>query len=391
MKRMEEEKKSQGPDKSVKELDLVWLIKYLYDRRKLILKAVGACVVLSIIIFCCRKKTFTCKAGILPLSAKTSSLGGLGSLASLAGVDANKLMGGNQTDRITPDLFSNIAQSTPALLEIMNKPMTWTDPDTVESLYSHVVRDSVPTTFWGKVAKYTIKLPGTIMASLAKAPTVVPVVDSAGYDRPMVLDKSMEACIKDLSSRINVEMDEDVNIVWITCQAENAEQSAELTLAVIDYIQKMSADFITQNARKNLKFTEEQFDLAMEDYNDKRSKWFRYKDSHRYAVEERESLESSSLSESYNLALSLVTNLQEQVAACKLEVANKTPAFTVVEPVVTPTKKTSPRLSYHLVGGIIAGFVFAVGALLVILGFKQVFKPAEFAKIYDQYKEEEEA
>lgn len=387
MKMMEEEKKCQDADK--RELDIIWLIKYLYDRRKLILKAAGACVVLSLIIFCCREKTFTCKAGILPLTAKSSGLGSLGSLASLAGVDASKLMGGNQTDRITPDLFGNIAKSTPALLEIMNKPMTWTDPDTVESLYSRVVRDSVPTTFWGKVAKYTIKLPGTIMSSLSKAPTVVPVVDSAGYDRPIVLDRSMEACVKDLSKRINVEMDEDVNIVWITCQAGNAEQSAELTLAVIDYIQKMSANFITQNARKNLKFTEEQFDLAMEDYNDKRSKWFKYKDSHRYAVEERESLESSSLSESYNLALSLVTNLQEQVAACKLEVANKTPAFTIVEPVVTPTKKTSPRLSYHLIGGAIAGFVFAVGAILVILGFKQVFKPAEFAMIYDQYKEEE--
>lgn len=387
---MEEEKKCQDTDKREKELDLVWLIKYLYDRRILIAKAVCACVVVSLIIFCCRKKTFTCKAGIMPLSAKASNLGGLGSLASLAGVDASKLMGGNQTDRITPDLFSNIAESTPAMLYIMNKPMTWTDPDTVESLYSRALRDSVPTTFWKKVAKYTINLPSTIISSIAGTPTVVPVVDSAGYDRPMVLDRFMDACVKDLSKRINVEMDEDVNIVWITCEAENAEQSAELTLAVTDYIQKMSADFITQNARKNLKFAEEQFALAMEDYNDKRSKWFKYKDSHRYAVEERESLESTALSENYNLSLNLVSSLQEQVAACKLEVANKTPAFSIVEPAVTPMKKTSPRLSHHLVGGAIAGFVFAVAAFLVILGYKQVFKPAEFAKIYDQYSKEEE-
>lgn len=379
---MTEERK---PGQGEKELDIVWLIKYIYDRRRLVGKVVCACVVLSLIIFCCRKKTFTCKAGVMPLSANKTSLGSLGSLASLAGVDASKLMGGSQADRITPDLFSNIAQSTPAMLELMNKPMTWTDPDTVESLYSRTLRDSVPRTFMGKVAKYTIHLPATIIASFSKAPKIVPVTDSAGYDRPMILDKAMEACIKDLSKRIDVEMDEDVNIVWVTCQAENADQSAELTLAVLNYIQKASTDFVTQNARKNLKFTEEQFNLAMDDYNEKRTKWFHYKDSHRYAVEERESIESNALSESYNLALSLVTNLQEQVAACKLEVANKTPAFSIVEPVVTPMKKTSPRLSYHLIGGAICGMVFAIGALLVILGYKQVFKPEEFERVYDQY------
>lgn len=391
---MEEEKKGAKPANN--ELDIVWLIKYMFARWKWIAKVVCIVTVLAIVKCLVTSKTFTCKAGIMPLTSSSSGLGGLSSMAALAGIDASSLLGGKgQNSQITPDLFSNIASSTPAMLYLMNRPMTWTDPDTVmTALELSEYKDEHPT-IGGTILKYTLGLPGTILGALNPPPEVeASLGNGEGTDeddiKPIILDRDMQSCAKDFGSRINVEMDEEVNIVWVTCEAENATQSAELTTAVLEYIQKMCTDFVTQNARKNLYFAEKQFNLAMDDLADKREKWFRYKDSHRYAVEERGSIESSELYENYNLAYNLMTNLQQQVAAYRLEVANQTPAFSVVEPVVTPLKKSSPRMSYHLVGGVILGGVVAVGYLLVVLGFKQVFKPKEFEEIYAQYAEEEE-
>lgn len=389
---MEEEKKPQTPKE--KELDIVWLIKYCFAKRKWIIKVVCIVTVLAIIKCLVTSKTFTCKAGVMPLTASSSNLGGLGSMAALAGIDASSLLGGNNSsNKITPDLYSNIATSTTAMLHFMNQPLTWNEPiDTVESLLSHTLYLKAHPTVGGIIKKYTLGLPGTIMRMLNPPPKVVADLgDGEGGDanKPIMLDLDMQNCAKELGNRINVEMDEEVNIVWITCTGPNAEQSAELTTYVIVYIQQMSTQFVTKNARKNLEFAEEQFNLAMTDLADKREKWFRYKDSHRYAVEERGSIESSELYENYNLAYNLMTNLQQQVAAYKLEVANQTPALSIVEPVVTPLKKTSPRMSLHLIGGVILGGVVAIGWLLLVLGFKQVFKPKEFEEVYRQYAEEE--
>ncbi len=52
---------------------------------------------------------------------------------------------------------------------------------------------------------------------------------------------------------------------------------------------------------------------------------------------------------------------------------------------VTPIKKTSPKLLLHLIGGFIFGIVICVGGMLVILGYKQVFKPEEYNAIYEKY------
>lgn len=391
---MQEEKNNKTPES--RELDIAWLIRYCYDKRKWIVKVVCIVTVLAVIKCLVTAKTFTCKAGVMPLTTSSTNLGSLGSMAALAGVNVSSLLGGNNnSSRITPDLYANIATGTPAMLHFMNLPLTWTDPiDTVESPLAHAKYLREHPTIGGTIMKYTLGLPGTILGAINPPPVIVADLgegdDESGTVKPIVLDNDMQGCAKDLGMRINVEMDEDVNIVWITCTAPNPQQSSELTQAVIDYIQKMAAEFVTKNARKNLEFAEEQFELAMTDLADKREKWFKYKDSHRYAVEERGSIEGCELSEKYNLAYSLMTTLQQQVAAYKLEVANQTPVLSIVEPVVTPNKKTSPRMSLHLIGGVILGGVVAVGWLLLVLGFKQVFRPKEFEKVYQQYADDEE-
>ncbi len=375
---MEEQKNGE-----TKDFDIVWLIKYFWANRKLVCKIVAATVVVAIVLYFCKPKVFTSGASILPLSSSTAKLGNLSSLASMAGIN----LGSGTTDEITPDLFSEVATSTPSLLEIMNKPMTWTDPeDTVESLYSHVKRDTV-LTVGRAIMKYTIQLPFTIKEALSKEPKIEAKLpsDSADESTPLVIDKIMVDCIKDLQERISIEVDEEVNIVRISCTAQNAKQSSELAQAVLTRIQESVTEFTTKNARKNLEFVQKQYDEANERYREKREAWFRYKDTHRNVIEERATLANNELYEEYNTAYQMMTSMQTALEQGKLELAKSTPAFSIVEPVVTPIKKTSPKLLLHLIGGFIFGIVICVGGMLVILGYKQVFKPEEYNAIYEKY------
>ncbi len=300
---MEEQKNGE-----TKDFDIVWLIKYFWANRKLVCKIVAATVVVAIVLYFCKPKVFTSGASILPLSSSTAKLGNLSSLASMAGIN----LGSGTTDEITPDLFSEVATSTPSLLEIMNKPMTWTDPeDTVESLYSHVKRDTV-LTVGRAIMKYTIQLPFTIKEALSKEPKIEAKLpsDSADESTPLVIDKIMVDCIKDLQERISIEVDEEVNIVRISCTAQNAKQSSELAQAVLTRIQESVTEFTTKNARKNLEFVQKQYDEANERYREKREAWFRYKDTHRNVIEERATLANNELYEEYNTAYQMMTSIQ---------------------------------------------------------------------------------
>ena len=51
-------------------------------------------------------------------------------------------------------------------------------------------------------------------------------------------------------------------------------------------------------------------------------------------------------------------------------------------------KKTSPKMLMHLLGGFFIGVVLSVGGMLVVLGYKQVFKPSEYAELYEKYSAE---
>ncbi len=366
-----------------RDFDIAWLIRYIWAKRRLVCKVVAVTVVISVIAYFCRQKTYTCTASVLPLSAKPTGLGGLSSLAGLAGLSME-----GSSNKITPDLFSEVALSTPSLIEIMNQPVTWEDPDTIESLYSRTKRDTIPTVA-GYIAMFTIRLPFTIKDALTKKPDVVAEIPNEDGDdgkmRAIVIDKAMEQCIKDLQERIYVEVDDEVNLVRVECTAENAKQSTELTAAVLTRIQEAVTEFSTKNARKNLKFAEEQYDLTFAEFEKRRDLWLKYKDSHRYVVEERASVEYNKLYEDYNLASSLLVTVQQQLATNKMELATNTPAFSIVEPIVQPTKKTSPKMLLHLIGGLFIGLVISVGGLLVTLGYKQVFKPSEYERILDMY------
>lgn len=381
----EEEKQPKGGEKTeTRDFDIVWMIKYFWANRKRVAIVTCASVVVSLIVFMCKDKVFTSEAVVLPTSSEASGAGSLSSLASLAGVK----IGGTSSGQLSPELFGQVATSTTSLLRIMNEPLTWTEPDTVESLYSRMKRDTIPTV--GKlIMKYTIGLPQTIKVAVsgldAKEEEVVLPSEDDDDTKPLVLNKAMNLCIKELTERISVVYDDDHNLLTVSCTAPNAKQSSELIAIVLNQIQTSVTEFATRNARKNLEFAQEQYDKALADYSTKREKWFRYKDTHRGIVEERSDLAQNELQEEYNLAYNLLTSLQQQVETCKLELASKTPAFSVVEPIVTPLKKSAPKGSLHILAGIVIGILLSVGGMLVVLGYKQVFDPESYNAIYDKY------
>ncbi len=387
---MTDEKKTE--EKKTEEFDIVWLLHYVKAKRIFVAKITGIALAVAMIMFAVKPKEFEAEASILPLSKQSSGLKGLGALAaSITGIDISS-MGGGTTVNIGPTLFSDIINSTPVMLNIMNTPVTWTDPDTIESLYSHTKRDTIMSA-GDYLMAYTIRLPWTIKDALMgkPEPIVARFTQPDGSDQsmdfsPMTLDKTQDDCIKDLGKRILVDIDDEVDLVRVTCTASNPIQCAELTRIVLEQIQEAVTEFSTKNARLNIKYLEEQIAKTNKEYSEARQKYMEYKDRNRGVIEERTGIESQMLEDEYQMSYNLLQTLQAQLETSRLDLVSQTPVFSVVEPVVIPQKKSSPKFLHHAIGGVIVGMVIAIGWLLLSLGYKQVFAPEAYKEIYDKYK-----
>ena len=377
------------------QIDVVWLIGYLWAKRKNIFWAVGIGLLLGIIVCLCRPKVFSVTTSLLPVSESSaasslkSSLGGLTNIASMVGMN----LGSSSDESITPDLYYDIVTSTPSLLKLMNVPINWADPeDTVMSAIDHFRADTVMS-FGKRLKLYTIGLPGLIKEAVSPSPIIIADVpeDSvadANDDKmkPIVMDRALMACAMWLQDNIEIIIDEETGLVTLTVSGDSPDQCTSLAIAVLEQMQAAITDFKTKSARKTLQAIEHRYEETLADYEKCRNEFFFYKDTHRDYVEERSDVRRQRLEDSYNLSYNLLSALQTEVETSRMQVLNSTPAFAVIEPVVRPIKKDGPKLLLHIIGGILAGGLLSVGYFIVQLGYLQVFDPKRFNAIYDEFR-----
>ena len=144
---------------SGKEIDLIELIKKLWQGRRLLIRTAIIFTVFGLTIAILTPKEFTASTTLVPqTSGGQSNLGGLSSLASMAGFNLDLSRGASD---ISPQIYPQIIQSVPFQLEIMNTPFTFSGVEekiTLFDYYSLVYKPGV----LASIKKYTIGLPGVI-------------------------------------------------------------------------------------------------------------------------------------------------------------------------------------------------------------------------------------
>ena len=122
--------KQNDKNQGEKQLDLFKYVVQLWDDRRIVIWTMAACVVIGLLSYIMRPTKYSTRATLLPSYASSeSSLGNLGALASLAGVNV-----GGGTGGISPDLYPTVSQSVPYLLELINVPLDSEDSDRAMTL-----------------------------------------------------------------------------------------------------------------------------------------------------------------------------------------------------------------------------------------------------------------
>ena len=345
------------PEIGEQEIDLLELLQKLWAGRRLILKwcAVGA--VVGLIIAFSIPKEYTTTVKLAPeIQNNKSSLGGLSSLASMAGINMGSM---STTDAVYPELYPDIVQSVPFMTALFNVEVTDAKGEQNWPV-SEYVSEELRAPWWSAVLGFPFKALGWVKGLFTKDDEEN---GGNGVD-PFRLTKEENEIVKSLQERIAVSVDKKTSVIALSVTMQDPLVSATLTDTVMRNLQDYITEYRTNKARNDLEFTQRLFDEAQSKYYEAQQRYAQSMDQNQGIVRRSFRTEQERLQNEMNLAFNLYNQTAQQLQMAKAKVQESTPVYAVVQPATVPLKASKPSKMILLVGFI---FLSGVGAASWIL------------------------
>ncbi len=345
------------------EIDLIALAKTLWKGRKLVIFTTVAGILLGLIFALFSPKEFTASTTLVPqLSNSKSKLGGLSSLAAMAGYNLDLNL---ETSELSPYIYPQIVQSVPFQLELMETPFRFADVEQPVSLYQYYT-EYAKTGFISQVKKYTIGLPFVIISALKPdKPESEPAVSGEEmFDSPIALTEDQEKIRKFLSERVFLEANDKEGYLVLTVIAHDPGLAAQVAHKAQLLLQKYITEFKIKKATAQLKFVEERCAEKKSEFEKAQTRLAAFRDRNKNVTSALARTEEERLMNEYQLAFQVYSQLAQQLETAQIKVKEDTPVFSIVKPVTVPIEKSKPNrplilIIWTFLGGIIGvGWIF---------------------------------
>jgi uncharacterized protein involved in exopolysaccharide biosynthesis len=348
---------------SENEIDLIEVFKKIWAERVIIYKTVAICFVLGLVIAFGTPKEYKAETTLLVETSGGSSMNGL--LQQFGGLAGLNLAGGKEGDNISPELFPNIVQSTPFLVEVLSQKVTISKDSVNITVYNYLSNHVKPSVV-GVVIAYTIGLPGKIIGlfkGYEKNNEVLPKIDSI-----VCFTGQQQGIANALKGRIKVTSEEGK--INIAVEMPEPLATAQLTNIVYQNLTKYLVSNKTQKASKDFEFISIQTNEAKFRFIAAQERLANFRDANRNIITSSFRMGEDRLQNEYTLAFNVYNGLAQQLEQAKIKVQEKTPVFKVLNPVQVPLEKSKPKRGIILFAMIFVGGFVGIG----IVYFKQIYK-----------------
>ncbi len=358
---MDENNNFNQPYEEEEGLDIMGLVRQLWDGRKTVILCTLVFIVLGFVAALTMKRTYTVQSLMVPqMNSKSNS--SLSSLAALAGVD----MGMDLSSKdLSPLVYPQIVNSVPFRRELLYTPLHYAKVDTAVSTYTYY-KDIVKPTFMSKVKKYTIGLPFVLLNAIrGEKPEMVLPSSSAGDDgpKPVLLTKDEVKIMKVISQNVNLTVDKKEGTLSLSVTGSEPIQTAELALKAQELLQTEITRFRTEKSQKDLDYIQDRFNESKKEAESLQASLAAVSDRSQSMIGSRERIQRERIQARYNVANAVYTDLAKQLEQAKLQVKRDTPVLTVIQPVTVPSKPSNSR-SKTLIVWTFLGFVLGCGWVL---------------------------
>lgn len=273
---------------------------------------------------------YTSIAKILPEYNGSSSTGGLGDLASLAGVSLR-----TRTDAVRPDLYPDILYSRPFLIKALSTPL--------------------PTSNGKKVLLINI---------LEKKAQPFTAAQISSFDTLMSMTKEQERAILTLQHCITPAIEKTSGVLSIGVELPDPMLAAATVGLAVEYLQEFVTHYRSSKLVEKIELLKTQREEAKQKYYKAEIELSSYRDRNLNPFTNLSKVEEQRLQSEYLQYQTLYADLRRQLDAVKLQLQEESPVVKVLEPPMVPNNKSKPKkifitIAFALTGSIL-GFLYVI-------------------------------
>ena len=342
-------------------IDIIGLLKGLWNGRKTIIICTGIFIVLGLVAALTMKRTYTVTTTMVPQIASRSN-SSLSSLASLAGFDLGTSNMGS-TD-LSPLVYPQIVSSVPFRRELLHTPVHYQKADTAVSMYTYLKEYSKPTVL-GTVKKYTIGLPGVILGALRKEKPEIAPADTTADDgpKPLSIPKDEATMLTALGHNVSLMVDKKEGYLTLTVTGSEPLQTAELAIKAQQLLQNEVTRFRTEKAQGQLDYVQARYNEIKAETESYQAILATLTDRSQQMPSARSRMELERVRTKYSVASSIYSEMAKQLEQSKMQVKRETPMFSILQPVTVPRQPSNSRAKKLIIWTFL-GFILGCGIVL---------------------------
>ena len=368
------------PQEEEEGIDIMALLRSLWDGRKTIIIVTAVFIVLGFVAALTMKRTYTVSTIMVPqMNSRSSS--SLGSLAALAGFDLSSI--NNTGGDLSPLVYPQIVNSVPFRKELIYTPLHYAKADTAVCMLTYA-KEYVKPSVMSYVLKYTIGLPGVILNAIRgeKPELTLPEeeVGDNGEPKPVLLSKDEEKLMKVIAQSVSLSVDKKEGYLTLNVIGSEPIQTAELALKAQQLLQSEVTRFRTEKAQDNLDYIQARYDEIKAEAERYQAQLATVRDRSQSMTTTRSKIEQERIQSKYNVANTIYGEMAKQLEQAKMQVKRDTPVLTVIQPVTVPARPSNSRAKTLIVWAFLG----------VILGCGWVIGKGYLPKIKEFFKKDEE-
>ena len=307
-----------------KEISFAGLIALIISKKKPILIWTCVSIVLGVVYALSLPKQYEASISMMP---ELSGAGRLGGLAAMVGVSLDQ-----SDDAYTTDVYPDIVQSIPFIVDLFDVPVQTTESDTTMTLRQYIINGQ-KRPWWSPIIK-SLKPKKKPKGPVKKSTDEV--VD------PFYMNSLETELYEGIAGCIATDVDLKTSLIKISVQLQDPLVCAQLCDTVAARLQEYIIDYRTAKARHDLDYALQINEEAEKQYYDAQAAFADYQDANQGLATYRATTTADRLENEMQLAFNLYNTTSQQVQSAQARVQEVTPIFAVVDPSTVPLEPEGP-------------------------------------------------
>ena len=324
------------------EIDILALIKRLWEKKGFIIKTVVVFAVLGVFAAITAPVEYTASCVVVPETKGGAFSGGsLGGLAAMAGINLGASNGG---EMLSPLMYDKLIKNIELRKELMLTPINWEaydEPVTILDYYTNP--EYAKTSVIGTIKKYTIGLPFVILNAIRGEQGKKDVTIPTRASQLSAYTQNELSCIKVFASHFSIMTDKKNGDVTISARMPEAMAAAQVADAVKNLLQKYVIELKLQKAEINYEYIQQRYDEAKLVFEQKQEEYAKFQDANKVLSTALSKAKEEQMRSEFNVARDLFNQLTTQLVQAEMKIKEDIPILTVVQPVQIPLERSKPQ------------------------------------------------